>query len=594
MRRRGRLDTWPAVIAIYALASVVFTWPLAFYATSRLPAGANDIWQNLWNFWWWREALLSLGSNPYATAHLFHPHGTSLVLHTHSTFNQIVAFPVNALMGEVAALNFATLLGFALAGIAAHHLAYDLTRNRGAAYVAGFVFAYFPHHLEQSLEHLNLSSIQFLPWVALYGLRVAGEGNRRDALLLGLVFALNALSCWHYALFTLFFLPILFIEAWSREGNWIARARSRLALLCISAGVVIVIMAPFAVGMLTQASVENTYVKPPVEKGIDIAFLFVPSDQHPLFGSFTQTWYRTHRSYPALGSQSYLGYAALLLAALALRRPHRDRAVVAWLAIFVTGWMLALGSNITVFGQPTRLPGPHALFEHLPLLASLRVANRFIVIAMLALAMLAAFGISRRLAGRKHAATIFCAAIAIEFLWLPYPTQPVDFSPILDQLAGEGSGAVLDIPLSDRSPAAPNLAAQTRHGRPIAGGYISVKPTGDAALARDPVLAALSGFVPQVPARIDVDHLRRLGFHYVVLHKDRTLAALGHAYARLDESAGFYQRRRYEGVPGMPEDVFERISSRFEAALGAPSHEDDRLRVFRLVSAHDDSPGANP
>ena len=64
--------------------------------------------------------------------------------------------------------------------------------------------------------------------------------------------------------------------------------------------------------------------------------------------------------------------------------------------------------------------------------------------------------------------------VGFESLWLPYPMQRVDFSPILDRLRDEAEGAILDIPFSDDSTAALNLAYQTRHERPIAGGYIHV------------------------------------------------------------------------------------------------------------------------
>jgi hypothetical protein len=574
-------STW-GIVAFYCALAILFTWPLLPSMTSQLPHGSNDLWQNLWNFWWWREALIEIGQTPYSTEYLFFPHGASLALHTHSTFNQIAAFPINLLLGPIAGLNFATLLGFALAGIAAHQLAYEISHDRAGAYLAGLIFAFFPHHLEQSLEHLNLSSIEFLPWVALYGLRIVRAGSLRDACLFGVVFALNALSCWHYGLFTLFVLPWIWGVELARASDLGMVVRHGLKRLSISGAIVIVIMAPFAISMLSQSASIEAYAKAPVERGSDLAFLFMPSDHHPVLGTLTESFYREHRAYSALGSQAYLGLGVLLLAALALIRSGRDRSVLTWSLIFGSSLVLALGAHPTFGSHGLGISLPHTLFEHIPILKSLRVANRFIVLAMLALAVLASIGYAALSKQRRGAAMLIFALIGFEFLWLPYPLQRVEFSPILDRLSDEASGAILDIPFSDDSTSALNLAYQTRHRRPIAGGYISVAPRDEAALGNDPVLHRLSGLTPTPPRLADIEHLRSLGFSHVVLHKDRTRQALAAALAQLSPSANFYQRRQYEGVPGMPEEIFERISNRFESALGSPSHEDARVRVFDL------------
>ena len=583
MTLRSLSESTLGVIAVYFALAVFFTWPLAPSMTSHLPHGSNDIWQNLWNFWWWREALVELGQNPYSTDFLFHPHGASLALHTHSSFNQLAAFPINLLLGPIAALNFATLLGFVLSGIAAHQLAYEIHRDRAGAYLAGLIFAFFPHHLEQSLEHLNLSSLQFLPWVALYGLRIVRGGTLRDACLFGIVFALNALSCWHYALFTLFVLPWIWGVELIRASDPRPLVQNAMKRLLISGAIVTVVMAPFAISMLSEAGSFVSYAKAPVDRGSDLAFFFVPSDHHPVLGALTESYYRGHRAYPALGSQAYLGYGALILAALALVRPGDKRSLITWCLIFSSSLILALGAHPTFGGQTLGISLPHAVFEQIPLLKSLRVANRFIVLSMLALAMLASIGFSALLKERRRAAISIFALIGFEFLWLPYPMQRVDFSPILDLLADEAPGAILDIPFSDNSTAALNLAYQTRHERPIAGGYISVRPHGAAALENDPVLFQLSGLAPVPPERIDIDHLRSLGFSHVVLHKDRTQQAMAAELEQLPPSANFYQRRQYEQMPGMPREILELISHRFESELGRPSHEDARVRVFDLL-----------
>ncbi|MFT5441618.1 MAG: hypothetical protein ACI8W3_000659 [Myxococcota bacterium] len=569
------------ILAIYLGLTVLFTWPLVPQMATHLPHGSNDIWQNYWNFWWWREALFELGTNPYWTAYQFHPYGASLALHTHSTFNQIVGLPINLALGPIAALNFTTLLGFFLSGVAAHHLAFEISKNRSAAYLAGLIFAFFPHHFEQSLEHLNLSSLQFLPWVALYGMRTFRGGTRRDTVLFGVVFALNTLACLHYALFTLFILPWLWAVDCFRERYAVVELRNISGRLVAAGAVTLLIMAPFLTAMLLQADLE-TYAKTTIDKGIDFAFLWLPSDHNPILGMLTSSFYETHRAYPSLGSQAYLGYTVLFLACIAWVRSPKDRNVVAWSLVFGSSLLLSLGANPTFAGEAVGIKLPHALFEHIPVLKGLRVANRFIVISMLALSVLASIGFVQAFAQRRGAALVCFLLISFEYLWLPYPMQRVEALPILERIADEATGAVLDIPYSDHGLSAPNLAYQIQHGRPIIGGYISVAPRGDAFLGRDPVLRQLAGLVPHVPRRIDIEHFRSLGISHVVMHKDRTVEALNEAVTDLPASTHFYKRRQFQASRGMPEEIFEKISRKFAAAVGPPVFEDRRIRVYQL------------
>ena len=474
------------------------------------------------------------------------------------------------------------MLGFFLSGVAAYQLAFEISKNRAGAYMAGLIFAFFPHHFEQSLEHLNLSSLQFLPWVALYGLRIVRDGSRRDTVMFGVVFALNALCCLHYAVFTMFILPWIWAVELVRANDKVRMAKRAIPRLLLSAVVFSLVVSPVFALMLSQMSGVELYTKMPIDKGIDLAFFFVPSDHHPMLGALTESYYGGHRAYPSLGSQAYFGYAALFLAGLALVRTRSDRSVIAWTLILITSIVLAVGAHPTFGGQGIGVTFPHAIFKYVPILESLRVANRFVVISMLALAILASIGFATGVHRRRYAAAAFIILIGFEFLWLPYPVQRVDFSPILDQLANEAEGAILDIPFSENSTSALNLAYQTRHRRPIAGGYISVAPRGIAAVGNDAVLWRLMGLAPTVPGRIDVNHLRSLGFSHVVLHKDRTREALAARLAQLPSSASFYQRREYTSTGGIPVDVLEGISRKFERELGPPTHEDQRVRVFQL------------
>ena len=160
----------------------------------------------------WKTALIELHQSPNHSQYLFHPSGADLIFHTHSPFNMIVGMPVNLLWGEAAAYNFCILLGLWMAGWGMYLLVKDLTQDSRAAFLAGVIFAYFPQHLEQTLEHLNLASVQFMPLTLWFFFRTVGGAAKRNVVGLGACFALNALCSWHLGMMLL--LLLAFAGVW--------------------------------------------------------------------------------------------------------------------------------------------------------------------------------------------------------------------------------------------------------------------------------------------------------------------------------------------------------------------------------------------
>jgi hypothetical protein len=45
------------VFALYVALALALTWPMAKTFTTEIGGGFGDGFQNLWNFWWMKEAL---------------------------------------------------------------------------------------------------------------------------------------------------------------------------------------------------------------------------------------------------------------------------------------------------------------------------------------------------------------------------------------------------------------------------------------------------------------------------------------------------------------------------------------------------------
>ncbi|MDE0628503.1 MAG: hypothetical protein OXH99_19065 [Bryobacterales bacterium] len=569
------LESRSAVLGLYAALTAVMTFPLIASWRTSLPAGSGDLWQNYWNFWWWKQCLLE-GLNPLRTEVLFHPSGVDLVFHTHSPFNQILAMPVNLLFGEAAAYNSCVLLALTLSGFGTYLLVRELTGSAPAGFFAGLVFAYFPQTLEQTLEHLNLFSTQFIPLSLFYLARWSKSLRRMDAVAFGACFGLNALCSWHLGVkLALVVAPWVVWIAWRNRDRWTTLGRH----IGMAAALATLLVLPFLVPMVSLMAEGSEYFnKGPVNRGIDASYLFTAPYANPVFGGLVLSRY-LDRAYQASGFVCYLGLVPFALAAVAAWQ--RVRGTAGWIALFVLGVVLALGAHLLWDGSRYQSVAlPFAALESLPVLGNLRVANRFLLLAGLGLSVLAGYGWKSLRLKSKLALPVAALVLLAEYSWLPFPMQEVEFSPLLKQVA-ERPGAVLDVPFHQRSRTVHNMASQTVHAKPISGGYLtSYPPEVEANMREHPALGQLAG-VPESTAVVDAEALRRLGFRTVVVHKRRANSVRDRMLASLEDHE-LLKRKRVLRLGGVPDDAMASIRRQLDSLAGGACLEDNQLAVYCL------------
>jgi hypothetical protein len=232
---------------------------------------------------------------------------------------------------------------------------------------------------------------------------------------------------------------------------------------------------------------------------------------------------------------------------------------------------------------------PFALMAKVPVLSLMRVANRFLIVTSLALAVMVGLGWAALRVRSDARFLLLSALILIEFLWLPYPLQNVELSPFYREMAASNrQGAVLDIPFTRGAKTVMNMVAQTVHGRRIAGGYLSTQPPEAVeAILRDPVLSQLEGLDPKLSGALDREHLLALGFDTAILHKDRRRQE----WEAVEAAVGprdLFRRKVVEHHVALSNERFDAIHAAFEAACGRPVFEDDEIIVFHLDSANPD------
>jgi hypothetical protein len=599
----------------YLALTLVMTYPLVRELGRAIPGDGFDGWQNVWNLWWVKRALLVEGTNPYFTRFIDYPNGVYLYFHTLNIFNGLTFLPVSLGAGLLVAYDAAVIFSFVIGGYGTYLLALyvihratqvrhepptgqDFTaenarsaetktkisansalsavnsfsamrRPQLAAFVGGAIFTFSPYHMAHLLGHMQLISLEWIPFYALFALiqidkaavsRPTGRlrsqpsaANRQppvisqspisnlqspisnlQSLLLPALFLVLVAACdWYYAFYMALFTGLYLLWTIWRRRTW-----QRPALAVAATGLLFVVAtSPVLVPMIRESRTSD-YMVPAADSverlSADLTAFVTPSELHPVWGGLVAGW---ANNFTATTSERtvFAGYTVLALAILALRA--RRRAAGFWGLCALAYAALALGPVLHVGGQAQiagvgPIPMPYALLRlAVPFLKISRSVSRFDVVVMLCLAVLAALGLSWlldrvRQPGKERAAWLAAGALALvglEFWVAPYPVAYPETRPFHYQLAQEpGQFAVMDIPMDywDRPG---NLLYQTVHQKPMVSGYTS-RSNPRAPADRTPVLQTFRYLGPDVntadPRALAATVLADLDVRYVIVHKN--------------------------------------------------------------------------
>lgn len=568
----------------YGSLGLMMAWPLPLKLLSAIPGDGFDGWQNYWNLWWVRRALLVLGASPWYTRLLDYPAGVSLYFHTLNIPNGVLSLPVQESVGLVAAYNAVALASFSLGGLGAYLLALRAIGRRdaaarAAAFVAGVVFAFSPFHFAHLLGHMQVFAFQWLPFycLTLLGLYHAiDDGDRRAAIgraVLSVLFLLlSALVDW-YNLLYLGLLTLLW-SGW--HGRRAGRRAWRYWLVGAAVGAAtLLLLSPLLLPMAREALRDNYMVPDPAQMpalSADLMAYFLPQEMHPLWGRWAR---EIAGGFSASTSEHmlYLGVVPLVLAGIGWWRGGEGSRPFVWAALAF--WVLSLGPLLHVGGKVVSLLGrpivlPHLLlYQAVPFLGIARSVSRFSLLLTLSLAVLAGMGLTRLPGRRARAVAALVAALVVfEYLPAPYPTSTPDTPAWYVSLAKDReAGALLNLPANWDRPQ--YLLYQTVHGRPLLAGYTS---------RRNPLAP-----VEQYPG---LQQLRALNEDVLAFPDAATFATIGADVGLRYVVLDYYQ------MPGGEER--ERTIALAERLLAGQDEvfRDDRLRVFRLQAPSERRPYA--
>jgi hypothetical protein len=201
------------VLAAFVLVAVLQAWPLPRHLSTHLtgnPTGDAGIY--VWNMWVFRHELTQGQSPFFTTTILSLGSRADLSLHNYTTFANVVALPLQPLVGLIAAFNVVYLLNVALAGFGMYLLAKRVTGRVAESWLAGVLFACSPFLVTRGAQHFSLVAVAPLPIFLWWLLRLWKDHRLRDAIGAGVALAWAAFSDPYYAVYCVM-LAAIFISS---------------------------------------------------------------------------------------------------------------------------------------------------------------------------------------------------------------------------------------------------------------------------------------------------------------------------------------------------------------------------------------------
>jgi hypothetical protein len=535
------------IIILFMVLACVFTRPMITRGNNSVYKAPYDPTFQAWTLAW---DVRALEKNPFNlfNANIYFDNPYTLAYSDHQLMTAVMAWPLVAATGNpIQAQNLMLIFNLFLCAVGAYLLANRLTHNRAAAFVAGMVFAFAPPRLAH-IWHLQLSAAGWIPLCLLFLHKYSEEGGWKNAALAGLFLVVQTLATWYYGLILsvaiIVFLVVRLVMY--RKAVTLRWVLTLVIVFALAAGLI----TPFAIPYLKVHAKDPGFVRSVSEVDMfsaDVRDFAIAPEENLLWGGATAGLRKTtvkrggpteRTLFPGL-LPLVLGIAGAVV--LFARGKGRERFYVRfYVALAAVGALMCLGTRLYFFGHSANIPMPYDIFYYLfPGSRVMRVPARFIILVLLALAVLSAFAVNALLgwlATRKKPVLGALALLAIVALLvvdlmsvsLEMTRVPLkdEFPPVytwLQQQAGEAPTA--ELPLARYDPKtyraglqyettwqareAPRTYYSTLHWKKLLNGYSGYIPP-----SYYEGVKATAGF----PSKESIAWLKANGVKYVIVH----------------------------------------------------------------------------
>ena len=506
---------------VFAALTLGLSYPFFLHLPGALLVNNPDAHLFLWTLAWDAHAFLEQPLRIF-DANIYYPQARTLAYSENAIGSAIVAAPVLWLTGNpVLALNLVLLLCIAASGVGAFVLARSLGLGVPAAFLCGTIFAFSPPRFFR-IAQLHLTAIHWIPF-ALAALHIYfADGRARYLRIWAALFLLQALSSGHGTLFLLLGSaglmlyrialgePLMVVRR-LRDLGWPGVALLTPALLAF---------LPYRTVQL-EVNLRRSLVNwaPSPE-----SFLAAPTHvQRQLL-----SWAGMPDVLGDADAYLFPGFLPLILGCLALlRKPgagHEPPAVtslgrigtlrndmrVFYLLLTIACVLLSVGPPLGIWPLVYWLPG----------LSFIRVPSRFTILAVLGIAVLAAFGFERltaRLSIRRRNAAALATGLllVLEFAAMPhrinvFTIERPAVEEWLDLQPKPFSVAEIPVARSERTHTRYMLHSMV-HWQKTVHGYSGIRP---------PLHTRLYTELRTFPNERALATLESLGVDYLIAHTD--------------------------------------------------------------------------
>lgn len=528
------IDISRLILILYIVLTIIFTYPVTF-TTDKIPGDGGDGYQYLWFLWWYNTALLNF-SNPYYTDYIFYPTGVNLAFSAMSPFNTILSIPLQLIFDLTLTYNILWLISFIIAGYGTYLLVKYLTGDTRAAFISGLIFMFSPYHFAHALGHLNLTTIEWIPFYILYLFKVVNESRVRNAVYAAFFLLLVALSEYYYLIYLLTFTIIFFLYNVLVSNKNILKKDTikRFSIMVILFGL---IFLPFAYPLLKEITVSESdymYAGGFTEYSADLLGFFTPTMFHPILAKYAAPIYN---NFTGNGAENtvFIGYIVLFLALFTVLK-IRTKEIRFWSLSAIIFFILTLGPVLHINGKLLdSIKLPYSIIMDIPIISIARVPSRWDVLVMLSLAILVGYGLHYLFKkdeyfnkiSRRTLTIILICIILFEYLAIPYNMTSTKVPEFYYQLKNDSDNnyAILDVP-NTVDFAANYMYYQTVHRKKLIGGYVSrLSPDAMTFTELSPFIGQLSYLSKDVIINNDtIDYgksiLNFYNVRYIILHEN--------------------------------------------------------------------------
>ncbi len=376
----------------------------------------------------WAAHALTHGQALLFSHALNAPAGINLAWNTAMPLLGVVAAPITLQWGPVVAYNVLVCIAVATTAWAMYAAALHFSGRRLVSWVAGLALGMSPFMIAQSMGHLDLVFMAYVPLVAVLSDVILLRQDRPWWLIGGALGLCTAAQLYIFqetvaAAVVAVAVVAVVLALIHPRAEVAVRVPYAVRALVVAGLVTLVLAGPLLITQFAGAQHPTFYVEVGAnDLGSDLTGLVIPTSNQWLSPAAAQQvaaqWVAK-----GTGQDAYLGVFALLLLAVAVFARRRDIAVRVLAITTLVLLVFSLGPWLSVDGRNLPVPLPDYILQHLPLITNM-VPLRWSFYAATCAILAAAIAIARQPSGWLWRLMIVLAALTV-VSWVPSMPRPL-------------------------------------------------------------------------------------------------------------------------------------------------------------------------